>query len=445
MDEELLPIPLEIEDNAIIKVLGVGGGGCNSVNYMYKQDIKEVSYLVCNTDKQALSKSGVPAKLQLGPGLGAGGRPEVAQGYAEESRDKIREALDDGTKMVFITAGMGGGTGTGAGPVVAEVAQEMGILTVGIITIPFAFEGKPKIRKALTGVARLAEHVDALLVINNEKLIQIYPDLNMINAFAKSDDVVCNAAKAIAEIITIPGYINTDFQDVYNTLKNGKVAIMNVGRAGGENRITKAIEDALQSPLVNTTDVNGAKRVLLQLYCSEEYAIQTQEATQIHNFIQQVGDDVEVQWGVSLDNSLGEDVRVTIIATGYEVSDIPSLNDDEINNAIEKNYHIEDLAKKKEEEEKLKKEEEERLRQEQEEKERQEQEQKLKDRENSDVKYDDEDSETIVIDIDDTPKKQVRREIELDFGSDTPAGNPKTDTTDRPRRGFFDKWKKSKR
>lgn len=341
-ENEIIPIALDIKEDSIIKVMGVGGGGGNAVNYMHRQGIKDVTFLVCNTDKQALSKSSVPAKLQLGPGLGAGGDPSKAQEYAEQSRERIREALDDGTQMLFLTAGMGGGTGTGASSIVAEVAQGMNILTVGIVTIPFAFEGKPKIRKAMTGVARLAEHVDALLVINNEKLKQIYPDLNLLNAFSKSDDVVCNAAKSIAEIITIPGYINTDFADVRNTLKNGGVAIMNVGQASGEMRITRAINNALQSPLVNTNDVHGAKRILLQFYCSTEHAILMQEIDQINDFVKQVGDDVDVQWGASLDETLGEDVRVTIIATGYEVSDIPCIEEAEgkptIEDAIQSNY-----------------------------------------------------------------------------------------------------------
>lgn len=219
--EELITIPLDIQEDAIIKVMGVGGGGCNAVNHMFNQGIQGVSLLVCNTDKQALGKSSVPAKLQLGPGLGAGGRPEKAQQYAEESRERIKEALSDGTQMLFLTAGMGGGTGTGASAIVASVAKEMGILTVGIVTIPFAFEGPIKLNKARLGIEALAEQVDALLVINNEKLKQIYPDLNLLNAFQKADDVVCNAARSIAEIITIPGYINTDFADVYNTLKDG--------------------------------------------------------------------------------------------------------------------------------------------------------------------------------------------------------------------------------
>ena len=306
--------------------MGVGGGGGNAVNHMYKMGIKDVSFLVCNTDRIALGQSSVPSKLQLGPGLGAGGKPERARELANENRDRIREALDDGTKMLFITAGMGGGTGTGASPIVAEVAQEMEILTVGIVTIPFAFEGKPKIRKALVGVAELAEHVDALLVINNEKLCKIFPDLDLPNAFDKSDDVVANAAKSIAEIITVPGYINTDFADVYNTLKKGGVAIMNVGQASGEERITRAIKNALESPLVNTNDVRGASRVLLQFYCSHENAIRMNEFSQITAFVEQVGDEVEVQWGASYDDTLGDDVRVTIIATGYSVSDIPGIN-----------------------------------------------------------------------------------------------------------------------
>ena len=341
--EDLITLPLEgLTEDSIIKVIGVGGGGCNAVNYMHRQGLKDVSFLVCNTDRQVLIKSSVPSKLQLGPGLGAGGDPETARQYAEESREHIREALNDGTQMLFITAGMGGGTGTGASSVVAEVAQEMGILTVGIVTIPFAFEGKKKIEKAMTGVARLAKHVDALLIINNEKLKQIYPELNLLNAFSKSDDVVANAARSIAEIITVPGYINTDFADVRNTLRKGGVAIMNIGRASGEKRITNAINDALNSPLVNTNDVHGAERILLQFYCSTEYAIVMEEIDQINEFVQEVGDDIEVQWGASIDETLGEEVRVTVIATGYKVDGLPSEEEEEgkktISEAIEANY-----------------------------------------------------------------------------------------------------------
>lgn len=326
---DTLPIQgIEFQPDSIIKVVGVGGGGCNAVNHMYKQGIKDVTFLVCNTDRQALQKMEVPSKLQLGSkGLGAGGEPTKAQQYAEESESRIREQLSDGTEMVFITAGMGGGTGTGAAPIIARIAQEMNILTVGIVTIPFAFEGKKQIRKALRGVARLSEHTDAILVINNEKLKLIYPDFNLLNAFSMADDVVSNAAKSIAEIITVPGYINTDFADVYNTLKDGDVAIMNVGTADGEERITKAIENALNSPLVNTNDVNGASRILLNFYCSEEHAIIMKEIEQIDRFRESVGDEVEVKWGASIDNTLGESVRVTIIATGYSVTDIPDLED----------------------------------------------------------------------------------------------------------------------
>lgn len=342
MEEDMITLPLEIKEDSLIKVVGVGGGGGNAVNYMYKQGIKDVTFLTCNTDKMALGKMSVPAKLQLGPGLGAGGEPEKARAYAEESREHIREALNDGTKMLFITAGMGGGTGTGASPIVAEVAQEMGILTVGIVTIPFAFEMGQKIRKAMIGVATLAKHVDALLIINNEKLKDIYPDLTIFNAFDKSNDVVANAARSIAEIITIPGVVNTDFADVYNTLRHGGVAIMNVGRASGEYRISTAINNALNSPLVNTNDVHGAKRLLLQFYCSTEHAIQMSEIDQINNFVKEIGDSVEVQWGAAIDEELGEDVRVTIIATGYEVNGLPTLDEEEggktIDEAIQDNY-----------------------------------------------------------------------------------------------------------
>ena len=352
MDTETLPLDIEIQDNPIIKVMVIGGGGCNAVNYMFKQNVGDVSFMVCNTDKQALVNSDIPTKLQLGPGLGAGGRPEKAQELAEQNREKIKEALNDGTKMLFITAGMGGGTGTGASPVIAQVAKEMEILTVGIVTIPFAFEGQPKIKKAMKGLAKLADCVDAILIINNEKLKKICPDLDIFSAFSKSDDVVCNAAKSIAEIITHHGYINTDFQDVYNTMKDGKVAIMNIGLASGENRITKAIENALESPLANTNDVTGAKRILLQFYCSREHAIKAQEIDQIESFTKEVGAQVEVQWGISVDESLGEDVRVTLIATGYEVNNIPSLTDVadrlSVEDAISVNYPTEDGNKEDE-------------------------------------------------------------------------------------------------
>ena len=327
--DDSLPLELPLVDSSIIKVIGVGGGGGNAVNHMYRQGITDVSFVVCNTDNQALVKSPVPTKIQLGidttEGLGAGGKPEVAKRAAEESIDKIKELLKDNTKMVFITAGMGGGTGTGASPVVAKAAHDLGILTVGIVTIPFAFEGNMKIRQALEGVAALSEHVDAILVINNEKLKQIYPDLELSNAFAKADDVLTNAAKAIAEIITVPGYINTDFADVYSILKDGNVAIMNTGYASGENRITKAIADALNSPLLNTNDVSGASKILLSLYCSTTDQIRMEEVEQIHEFMSKVGENVQVIWGASFDDELKESVMITLIATGFDVSDIPGM------------------------------------------------------------------------------------------------------------------------
>jgi cell division protein FtsZ len=327
--DDSLPLELPLVDSSIIKVIGVGGGGGNAVNHMYRQGITDVSFVVCNTDNQALVKSPVPTKIQLGidttEGLGAGGKPEVARRAAEESIEKIQDLLKDNTKMVFITAGMGGGTGTGASPVVAKAAHDLGILTVGIVTIPFAFEGSMKIRQALEGVAALSEHVDAILVINNEKLKQIYPDLELSNAFAKADDVLTNAAKAIAEIITVPGYINTDFADVYSIMKDGNVAIMNTGYASGENRITKAIEDALNSPLLNTNDVSGASKILLSLYCSTTDQIRMEEVEQIHEFMSKVGENVQVIWGASFDDELKESVKITLIATGFDVSDIPGM------------------------------------------------------------------------------------------------------------------------
>ncbi|MDD3077681.1 MAG: cell division protein FtsZ [Paludibacter sp.] len=327
--DDNLPLELPLVDSSIIKVIGVGGGGGNAVNHMYRQGITDVSFVVCNTDNQALVKSPVPTKIQLGEdttaGLGAGGNPTVARQAAEESIEKIQNILQDNTKMVFITAGMGGGTGTGASPVVAKAAHDMGILTVGIVTIPFAFEGNLKIKQALEGVAALSEHVDAILVINNEKLKEIYPDLELSNAFAKADDVLTNAAKGIAEIITVPGYINTDFADVYSIMKDGNVAIMNTGFASGENRITKAIADALNSPLLNTNDVSGASKVLLSLYCSTTNQIRMEEVQQIHDFMAKVGENVQVIWGATFDDSLEDNVKITIIATGYDVSDIPGM------------------------------------------------------------------------------------------------------------------------
>ncbi len=340
-----LPLDLPVIDSSIIKVIGVGGGGGNAVNHMYRQGITDVSFVVCNTDNQALIKSPIPNKIQLGQdttaGLGAGGDPKVARRAAEESIEKIQNLLQDNTKMVFITAGMGGGTGTGASPVVAKAAHDLGILTVGIVTIPFAFEGKQKKIQALEGVAELSEHVDAILVINNEKLKEIYPDLELANAFAKADDVLTNAARGIAEIITVPGYINTDFADVYSIMKDGKVAIMNTGYASGEDRISKAIVNALNSPLLNTNDVSGASKVLLSLYCSTTNQIKMEEVQQIHDFMNKVGENVQVIWGATFDDSLGDNVKITIIATGYGVGDIPGMPINAVKNLKKNSAHSE--------------------------------------------------------------------------------------------------------
>lgn len=321
-----IPLVEETKDS-IIKVIGVGGGGSNAVNHMYRKGIEGVTFVVCNTDNQALEHSPVPNRVKLGDnttaGLGAGGRPEKAREAAEESIDRIKRVLGTDTHMVFVTAGMGGGTGTGASPVVAQVAHDMGILTIGIVTIPFAFEGFKKINKALEGVAELSKHVDAILVINNEKLRLVYPNLEMSDAFAIADDVLANAAKSIAEIITVPGYVNVDFADVYNTMKDGRVAIMNTGQASGENRITKAIEDALNSPIVNANDIKGAKRLLLSFYSSKKAQIKMDEVNEINEFIKNIGQEVDVIWGATFDDSLGDEVKITLIATGFDMDCLP--------------------------------------------------------------------------------------------------------------------------
>ena len=312
-----------------IKVIGVGGGGSNAVNYMYMQDIEDVAFVVCNTDDQALQRSPVPTKLQLGAniteGLGAGGQPERARTAALESLPEIETILGNGTKMVFITAGMGGGTGTGAAPIIAKTAKENGILTVGIVTIPFMFEGKKKVTQALAGVEEMSKYVDAILVIHNEKLKEIYPDFELLNAFAKADDVLANAAKGIAEIITVPGYINVDFADVKTIMQNSSVAVMNTGYAEGENRVYNAIEDALKSPLLEDINIHEAKKILLNLYHSKEGKVTMEEIDEITRFTEQMHEDVEVIWGASLDETLGEEVKVTLIATGFSVKTLPGM------------------------------------------------------------------------------------------------------------------------
>ena len=328
--DEIVQFDFPTDSPKIIKVIGVGGGGGNAVNHMYREGIHDVTFVLCNTDNQALAESPVPVKLQLGrsitQGLGAGNRPERARDAAEESIDDIKEQLNDGTKMVFIPAGMGGGTGTGAAPVIARIAKEMDILTVGIVTIPFIFEGEKKIIQALDGVERIAQHVDALLVINNERLREIYADLTFMNAFGKADDTLSIAAKSIAEIITMRGTVNLDFADVKTILKDGGVAIMSTGFGEGENRVTKAIDDALHSPLLNNNDIFNAKKVMLNVSFCPTSELMMEEMNEIHEFMSKFREGVEVIWGVAVDNSLDTKVKITVLATGFGVEDVPGMD-----------------------------------------------------------------------------------------------------------------------
>ncbi|WP_418938319.1 cell division protein FtsZ [Leyella stercorea] len=323
------------KENTIIKVIGVGGGGGNAVNHMYREGIHDVSFVVCNTDIQALNDSPVPMKLQLGKeGLGAGNKPEKARQAAEESINDITTMLSDGTKMTFITAGMGGGTGTGAAPVIARVSKELDILTVGIVTIPFRFEGKKKINQALDGVEEMAKHVDALLVINNERLRKIYPDLTVLDAFGKADDTLSVAAKSIAEIITNHGLINLDFNDVKTVLKDGGVAIMSTGYGEGEGRVKQAIQDALNSPLLNDNDIFNSKKILLSINFSKDSnkdnpaagGLMMEEMNEVNDFMEQFGSDFEIKWGIGLDPDLGNKVKVTILATGFGIRDVDGMD-----------------------------------------------------------------------------------------------------------------------
>ena len=318
-------------ENRIIKVIGVGGGGGNAVNHMYREGIHDVTFVLCNTDNQALNDSPVPVHLQLGKeGLGAGNRPAKARQAAEETIDDIKRMLSDGTRMAFITAGMGGGTGTGAAPVIARVSKELGILTVGIVTIPFRFEGARKIDQALDGVEEMSKHVDALLVVNNERLREIYPDLTLLDAFGKADDTLSIAAKSIAEIITYNGYMNLDFNDVMTILKNGGGAIMSTGYGEGEGRVKKAIDNALNSPLLNDNDIFNAKKILLSLGFSNEKnensALMMEEMTEVTDFMARFDNDYETKWGFTIDPELGQKVKVTILATGFGIEDVDGMD-----------------------------------------------------------------------------------------------------------------------
>lgn len=313
------PGPIEDQMQNIIKVIGVGGGGCNAVRNMYREGVQGVSFAVCNTDSASLKSSPIPVKIQLGEGLGAGGRPEVGKSEAESSLDMIETLFDSQTKMVFVTATMGGGTGTGAAPVVARVAKEKGLLTIGVVTIPFYFEHRRKIIKALKGVDELRKNVDAILIVNNERLCDVYSDtrISLKEALSEADNVLKNAVKGISELITISseGNINLDFRDVETTMRNGGGAIMAIGRASGEHRVEEAIIDALDSPLLHGNDISRAKRILFNIYASDDMPILIPEMQAISEFFDQLDPNIEVIWGTSTDNSLGEDAKVIILAT----------------------------------------------------------------------------------------------------------------------------------
>lgn len=316
-----LQFDLPKEQSSIIKVIGVGGGGSNAVNHMYEMGIRGVNYVVCNTDQQALDLSPVPNKIQLGPemtqGLGAGSRPEVGEQATIESTKEIQELLSKNTKMVFVTAGMGGGTGTGGAPVVAKLAREMGILTVGIVTTPFSFEGRRKLLQADEGIKKLKEEVDSILVISNDKIREIYGNLSKSEAFSRADDVLTMAAKSISEIITVPGEINVDFADVQYVMKESGVAIMGVAEAEGEDRAMRAVHSAINSPLLNNNNITGARNILINISSGKEQ-VTIDEITEINDFVQDAaGNDTDIIFGTCDDDVLGDKLSVTIIATGF--------------------------------------------------------------------------------------------------------------------------------
>ncbi|MEQ8521857.1 MAG: cell division protein FtsZ, partial [Vicingaceae bacterium] len=313
--------------SSIIKVIGVGGGGSNAVTHMFNQGITGVDFIICNTDQQALEMSGVTNKVQLGPtlteGRGAGSIPEVGKNSAIETIDEMKDILAKGTQMVFITAGMGGGTGTGAAPIIAQAAREMGILTVGIVTIPFSFEGKRRKQQADLGLEELRQNVDTLLVICNDRLREMYGNLKISDAFAKADDILTVAAKGIAEIITVAGYINVDFEDVRTVMQQGGTAIMGSASASGDDRATKAVSHALASPLLNDNDIKGAKYILLNITSGDD-EISMDEIDEITDYIQnETGYTADLIWGNGKDEQLGDSISVTIIATGFGPNAIP--------------------------------------------------------------------------------------------------------------------------
>lgn len=336
MIDGLVNFNLDEISPTIIKVIGVGGGGGNAVEYMYSKGICDVDFVVCNTDAQILENSPVPVKIQLGKelteGHGAGNNPEIGAKSAEESLEEITRMLRKNTRMAFVTAAMGGGTGTGAAPVIAKLAKDMGILTVGIVSIPARFEGPKRLNQAREGLRLLKDNVDCLIVIDNEKIKRIYGSQTISAAFAKANDVLNIAAKGIAEIITLPGYINVDFADVKTVMTNSGVAIMGAAQASGEDRAKKAINEALDSPLLNNNDIRGAKDILLNITSGTD-EITMNEMTEITSIIiHRVGDNAAVIWGVGTDESLGSAISVTIIATGFPKDDIEILDQATVRN-----------------------------------------------------------------------------------------------------------------
>lgn len=327
--EDLLQFELPVNRSSIIKVFGVGGGGSNAVNHMYRKGIKDVDFVICNTDAQALANSGVPVKIQLGSSLtegrGAGNKPSIGREAAIENLDDVIDVLSNNTKMVFITAGMGGGTGTGAAPVIAKAAKELGILTVAIVTIPFRNEGQRRISQAMEGIAEIEKHVDSLLIINNEKIREMYGDLRVSEAFSRADDVLAVAAKGIAEIITVHGYINVDFADVETVMSNSGVAILGSAQANGPDRAIEAVKEAMNSPLLNDNNIAGARNLLINITSGANEATMD-EIGQITDYIQScAGDNADLIWGNGMDEKLGDALCVTLIATGFETSSIPEL------------------------------------------------------------------------------------------------------------------------
>lgn len=319
MNDELLIEPTDCTRSSIIKVIGVGGGGGNAVANMYCEGLHDVRFLVCNTDRKALESSPVSDRLQLGPGLGAGGDPETGRALAEGDLEAIDKIFDEDTKMVFITAGMGGGTGTGASPIIAREAKSRGLLTVAIVTIPFLFELQRQVDKALDGVEKLAKEVDAILVINNERLREIYPDLTVINAFKKADETLTKAVGSIVEIIKMRGRVNLDFRDVNMVLHQGGLAVISSGHATGPQRVTRAIRDALYSPLLNNKDIFRATRIAMAITCSSEpdQALLIDEMSEIEHFTTRFDGNPYFKWGFVPDAAMGDEIKVTILASGF--------------------------------------------------------------------------------------------------------------------------------